>query len=188
MGKETWKCYEHRLNNGFFEKYLNGDGIDIGGGDDCLVVPNGTVRLFDKSDGDAQYLNTILSNTFDFVYSSHCLEHMVDPYIAYENWIRVCKHGKYIYIIVPHEIYYEKLIWPSRWNPDHKHSFTLGEKKLPNSINVYQFMEKFLDKIEIIDVFLNLQNYDHSKPINIDQTANHLDKICCHIEMIAKKR
>lgn len=94
--KETWKCYEQRIENGDFEKYLHGSGIDIGGGDDCLKLPpniNGHVRLWDFKDGDAQYVHRIKNNTFDFVYSSHCLEHMKRPYIAVRNWLRICKRG-----------------------------------------------------------------------------------------------
>lgn len=38
--KETFKNYEDRVKNKDFENYLHGYGIDIGGGDDCLVLPD----------------------------------------------------------------------------------------------------------------------------------------------------
>ena len=77
--RETAKNYEDRVKNGDFSRYLHGYGIDIGGGDDCLILPpgiKGKVRLWDLKDGDAQYLWKIRDEAFDFVYSSHCLEHM----------------------------------------------------------------------------------------------------------------
>ena len=108
MTKETSKCYQLRLSKGYFDNYLIGNGIDIGGGDDCLQITNGTVYCYDKEQGDAQYLSNLEDNSFDFVYSSHCLEHMINPIIALKNWIRVCKSGKYIYVTVPEENLYEK--------------------------------------------------------------------------------
>lgn len=98
MSRETAKNFEDRIVNGDFEKYLHGNGIDVGGGADCLVLPNGIegkVQLWDLQDGDAQYLHSIKDNTFDFVYSSHCLEHMRNVKCALTNWIRVCKGGGY---------------------------------------------------------------------------------------------
>ena len=94
--KETEKNYEARVRNEDFKNYLHGNGIDIGGGDDCLKLPpdvEGTVRLWDIQDGDAQYVHKLKDNTFDFVYSSHCLEHMRDLDTAFTNWIRICKQG-----------------------------------------------------------------------------------------------
>ena len=75
--RETAKNYEDRIANGDFANYLHGNGIDIGGGTDCLKLPEGiegTVRLWDFQDGDAQYMHKVRDESFDFVYSSHCLD------------------------------------------------------------------------------------------------------------------
>lgn len=98
MSRETAKNYEDRIANGDFDMYLHGKGIDIGGGADCLILPEGvqgSVFLWDLQNGDAQYLHSIQDNTFDFVYSSHCLEHMRDIKCALTNWLRVCRWGGY---------------------------------------------------------------------------------------------
>jgi SAM-dependent methyltransferase len=113
-----------RLARGDFDKYLKGDGIDIGAGNDPLRALTGTVRPWDMPDGDAQILAGVGANTFDFVYSSHCLEHMRDVPEALRNWIRVLKPGGWLYIVVPDYILYEKMTWPSRFNHDHKQSFS----------------------------------------------------------------
>lgn len=41
--------------------------------------------------------------TFDFVISSHVVEHFYDPIHAIKEWLRVVKSGGYVYMIVPHK-------------------------------------------------------------------------------------
>ena len=69
--------------------YLSSKGIDIGAGDD-LIFPN--VRRFDQNDGDANRIADFVHDTFDYVFSSHCLEHMVDPKMALLNWWQLVRH------------------------------------------------------------------------------------------------
>ena len=82
-------------------------------------------KNWDLPDGDAQYLAGVPDGTYDFLHSSHCLEHMVDPGIAMANWVRVVRGGGYLVITIPDEELYEHLHWPSRFNGDHKWSFTI---------------------------------------------------------------
>src|SRR5207248_11335926 len=114
------KCKSMREQRGDFDNYLRGSGIDIGAGDDPLIIPNGTVRVWDLAEGDAQLMAGVADNTYDFVYSSHCLEHMRDVEQALRNWVRILKPGGILYLVVPDYILYEKMVWPSRFNPDHK--------------------------------------------------------------------
>ncbi len=122
--QETSKCRPIREARGDFVKYLRGDGIDIGAGDDPLVVPDGAVRAWDKTDGDAQTMAGVPDRSYDFVYSSHCLEHMRSVEEALRNWLRILKPGGFLYLVVPDYLLYEKLVWPSRYNADHKQSFS----------------------------------------------------------------
>lgn len=122
--KETSKCHNVRVRRGDFEKFLRGDGIDIGAGNDPLRPLNGTVRSWDKPEGDAQLMAGISDSHFDFVYSSHCLEHMREVPEALRNWTRILKPGGWLYVVVPDYVLYEKLTWPSRFNRDHKQSFS----------------------------------------------------------------
>lgn len=124
MSRETSKCIRWRREQGHFARYLRGDGIDIGCGDDPLIVPDGTVRQWDRADGDAQYMAGVPDASFDFVYSSHCLEHMVDVPATIHHWLRILKPGGYLYVVVPDYVFYEKCMWPSHYNTDHKHTFS----------------------------------------------------------------
>lgn len=123
---ETTKSHAVRLARGDFANYLHGYGIDIGAGPDPLRLPPGTgeVRAWDVGDGDAQYMEGVADASYDFVYSSHALEHMRDVATALGNWCRILKPHGHLYVVVPDFTLYEQHRWPSRWNPDHKHSFS----------------------------------------------------------------
>ena len=122
--KETSKCERVRQRRGDFAKYLHGHGIDVGCGNDLLRVPDGSVRAWDLDAGDAQLMAGVPADTFDFVYSSHCLEHLRDVPEALRNWARIVRPGGWLYVVVPDYVLYEKMTWPSRFNSDHKQSFS----------------------------------------------------------------
>jgi SAM-dependent methyltransferase len=64
-------------------------------------------------------------NSQDYVYSSHCLEHIADYQQAIKEWYRVVKVGGHIVTVVPHKYLYEKKEQlPSNWNEDHKRFYT----------------------------------------------------------------
>lgn len=42
-------------------------------------------------------------SAFDFVISSHVIEHFYDPVKAVKEWLRVIKPGGFVYIIAPHK-------------------------------------------------------------------------------------
>ena len=64
-------------------------------------------------------------NSFDFVYSSHCLEDMEDVETALKNWVRILKPGGFLYVVVPDFGLYEKYCFPSRFNASHKSTFSI---------------------------------------------------------------
>jgi SAM-dependent methyltransferase len=115
----------------FHQRYLVGRGIDVGSGDDSLATyafmfPRITsVDSWDKAHGDAEVMEGVAPETYDFVASSHCLEHLGNPTIALENWLRITKVGGHVIIVVPDEGLYEQHHWPSRFNTDHKWRFSV---------------------------------------------------------------
>lgn len=50
---------------------------------------------------DAVNISQVENETYDFCFSSHCLEHIANPIKAVNEWLRVIKKGGYIIIIVP---------------------------------------------------------------------------------------
>lgn len=195
MPWEQSKSAKRRFNLGeFHTKYFVGDGIDIGGKPDPLGQYCGifskmnSVRIWDIQDGDAQYMGSVEDNTYDFVHSSHCLEHMHDPKVAFENWIRIVKPGGHIITTVPDEDLYEMGVFPSRFNPDHKWTMTIYKEKSwsPKSINIIGLLVSFSNKIKPIKIELLEEFYrPHLAEQSLDQTATPVAECC--IEFIVRK-
>lgn len=154
---ETSKAKKRRTEEGFFEKYCQGSGLDIGYGGD-LLCPN--CRGWDIEDGDAQTLEGLPDGHFDFVYSSHCLEHVNDAADAISNWWRVLKPGGYLLLYISErDLYERKKTLPSRWNTSHKRFFLLDKEELPDTVGILTLIEKTLENYKIIKSDLCKQNY-----------------------------
>ena len=153
---------------GQLEKAIfKGKGIDIGCGPDP-IFPH--VKRFDQNDGDANHITDYVKEQFDFVFSSHCLEHMHDPYAALKEWWKLVKEGGYLYVTVPEEDLYEQGHWPSIYNSDHKHTFTMYKDKSwsPVSVNVLDLVRSLPDA-QVIKVELQDYGYDYTQK-DVDQT------------------
>lgn len=139
MGRETSKAYHRRLRDGYFERWLVGRGIDVGCGDDA-VTPD-CVR-WDLPQGDAQELPGVPAASFDWLYSSHCLEDLPSPWRALHRWWEVLKPGGRLLLAVPDEDLYEQGVWPSRFNAGHRWSFTIHKSRSwsPVSINLTELL------------------------------------------------
>jgi SAM-dependent methyltransferase len=178
----------------FIQRYFRGVGIDIGAGDHSLnhyahLFPlMGRVVAWDQPQGDAQLMPGVPDNTFDFAHSSHCLEHLRDPVQALTRWVNIVKPGGYVIVTIPDEDLYEKGLWPSRFNSDHKLSFTIGKPRdvprLPNSVNVLDLMNAMLPLASCERVVLIRDFYDDRRP-NVDQTAEGIAE--CAIEFVLRK-
>ncbi|WP_269713426.1 methyltransferase domain-containing protein [Caulobacter sp. NIBR2454] len=163
--QETSKSIMRRSGDArFATRWLIGAGIDIGAGQDTIgnygqLFPLMTsLRSWDLPDGDAMLMEGVADDSFDFVHSSHCLEHLVDPQVALAHWIRICKPGGHLVIMIPDEDMYEQGIFPSTFNDDHKWTFTTGKRESwsPRSINVMDLLSQFthqvsVQKMEVLD-------------------------------------
>ncbi|NCU31969.1 MAG: class I SAM-dependent methyltransferase [Candidatus Moranbacteria bacterium] len=145
---ETTKAKARREKEDFFKKYCQGKGLDIGFGGDP-VVPS--VQGWDWEHGDAQYLKGLVDESFDFVYSSHVLEHMVSPKTALHNWWRVLKVGGFLITYLSHRTTYEKKAQlPSKWNDDHKHFYLLDRDEGPDTYGILPLIARSLTDYEVI--------------------------------------
>ena len=192
---EQSKAAKRRFSDGAFHvRYFVGDGIDIGGKPDPLgqyvnvFARMGGVRVWDLDDGDAQKMAGVVDGSVDFVHSSHCLEHMVDVREALKNWIRIVKPGGFLIITVPDEDLYEQGQWPSRFNSDHKWSFTIhkNRSKLPRSINVIDLSAEFSHLVEVERVLLVNDFFRDALVGKGDQTLTPVAE--CAIELVLRKR
>lgn len=144
----------------FDKNYLQGKVLDIGSGKDPICVD---ADGFDVEDGDAnQILNFLESESYDTVYSSHCLEHMFDPPQALQQWWELLKPGGYLVLVVPDEDLYEQGIWPSAFNPDHKATFRMDSTPSwsPVSYDVKSLVSA-LPKAAIISAERHDMHYDY---------------------------
>ena len=188
---EQSKAAKRRYDDGnFHNRYFIGRGIDIGCGVDSLnnlrhvFLGIQEVKPWDLPDGDAQYMLNVPDNEFDFVTSSHCLEHMFDPRIALRNWIRICKPNGHLVITVPDREMYEQGHWPSIYNADHKVTFSM--KQFPNAENYYMmdFLREFSDVVTVEKIEVIRDFYYEGYPPQ-DQTLHPCIESC--IEIILKK-
>lgn len=177
----------------FPEVIFQGHGLDIGCGYDKMSVEHfPKITAIDGYDqclgnGDAQLLADIPDNKYDFVVSSHCLEHMRDPYEAVRNWLRVLKHGGYLVITVPDWDMYEHRQWPSKFNGDHKTSWTMNQPDMPHVINAVDFVHAVNrdGTINVVKIAEITANYNPALDKSVDQTGGPAE--CC-IEMVLYKR
>jgi SAM-dependent methyltransferase len=192
--KECSKSIPRRLRDvRYATRYFVGHGIDIGGKPDPLALYRElfprieSLRTWDLDDGDAQHMASLPDESVDFVFSSHCLEHLHDPREGFTNWFRILRPGGHVVVTIPDEDLYEQGVWPSTFNKDHKHTFTLNKTKSWSgaSINVIDLilvLGPYADvkKIEVID-----ESYRFDLP-RFDQTLTPIAE--CAIEVIVRKR
>lgn len=188
--KESAKAGVRRAKDHLWQRALTGVGIDIGCGDDPVsqeMFPGITsVDTFDIKDGDANYiLQYRTPGSYDFVYSSHCLEHLVNPAEALRQWFGLLRVGGYLAVTIPDEDLYEQGVWPSKNNGDHKHTFTISKQTSwsPKSINVIELLRDSLPDGKVWDIRLSDLNYDHAIK-GQDQTLGHAE---ANLEFIVQK-
>jgi len=191
VGDETRKANRRRAADPLFQRVFRGRGIDIGHGGDLLnrdnLFPN--VRScdgFDQRDGDAQHILRHRSGqSYDFVYSSHCLEHLQDPASALRSWFDLVRPSGFLILVVPDEDLYEQGNWPSRFNADHKWTFTVRKRQSwsPRSINVVDMYLDSLSAFSFIRISLLDDNYDYAIA-NVDQSAGEAE---VGIEVVIQK-
>ena len=67
-------------------------------------------------------LDIFADSSFDFVFSSHLLEHIVNTEATLKEWMRVIKNDGYLILYLPHKDFYPN-VGQDGANPDHKHDF-----------------------------------------------------------------
>jgi SAM-dependent methyltransferase len=100
--------YPERLNVGnacsfIAEKalgYCRGRGIDVGASEWPLP---GAIPVRDEPHQNAYKLDSFPDGSLDFVFTSHCLEHLARWRDALDLWIEKLKPGGILFLYLPHE-------------------------------------------------------------------------------------
>lgn len=192
--KECSKSIARRLADAnFLTRYFVGHGLDVGGKPDPLALYAGlfprlaSVRTWDLEDGDAQQLEGVPAESIDFVHSSHCLEHLVEPRAGLATWFRVLRPGGHLIVTVPDEDLYEQGVFPSTFNRDHKHTFTIWKASSwsPASINVLDLVAGLGAAAQPLRIELLDATYRFDLP-RYDQSQTPIGE--CGIEFVVRKR
>lgn len=179
MSNETSKNRARRERNGDFEKFFRGRGLDVGGGNDpvtpdCIVYDRKPTLNGRYVVGDAQWISEFGAESFDWIHSSHCLEHLSAPAQALSSWWRLIKPGGHLILVVPDYFLYEKKHFPSLFNEEHKNVFEFR--------TVLQVFEH-LPNCQILRVQINDEGFDYSDKTS-DQTRSGAQ---AELEVIARK-
>jgi SAM-dependent methyltransferase len=192
--KECSKSIQRRLDDSrFTRRYFVGRGVDIGGRPDPLALylelfPLAEdIRTWDIEDGDAQQMKGVPDGHFDFVHSSHCLEHLNDPVEGLRSWLRVLVPGGHLIVVVPDEDLYEQGEFPSTFNRDHKWTFTIHKPRSwsANSINLMDLLLRVGPELDVLRIERLDETYRWALP-RYDQTLTPVAE--CGIEIVARKR
>jgi SAM-dependent methyltransferase len=192
--KELSKSVPRRQRDpNFITRYFKGAGIDIGGYPDPLSLYLElfplieSIKIWDLSDGDAQYMQGVMDEEFDFVVSSHCLEHLYDPFQGIKSWFRIIKPGGHLIVTIPEEDLYEQGEWPPKKNLDHKWTFTVWKESSwsPLSINVVDLVKELGVSADIRLIRVEDSGFRYQMP-KFDQTLTPVAESA--IEFVIRKK
>lgn len=96
------------------KQFCTGIGLDVGAG--RWPLP-GAIPVDAKDGRDAMSLPV---GEFDYVFSSHCLEHLANPIAALEHWASRLKAGGVLFLYLPHP---EMTYWKPQNCRKHLHSW-----------------------------------------------------------------
>lgn len=159
---ETRREFGRRTREGYFDKYFFGHGIDIGCGSDLdandkLDATTASCDRWDVSSGhgDATYMHGVPDEKYDWVASSHLLEHIRDRETALKNWWRILKPGGWLVIMVPHRnLYEQRRTLPSSGNGDHKTFIMPWADEAPDTVGFVPLLLRALEGATIHSVRL----------------------------------
>lgn len=101
----------------FAQQFCKGKGLDIGGLVGCHFPEAQIVNIVENDGYDAYKLP---SGTFDYIFSSHTLEHLPDYIKALEYWKSVLTEDGVLFLYLPHP---EMEYWLPQNNRKHLHCF-----------------------------------------------------------------
>jgi SAM-dependent methyltransferase len=89
--------YSNKMDNVVYSKHTIWNSVDENV-DDYYYYDDKKGKLIIN---DSTNIYNVPSESYDFCFSSHCLEHIANPMKALSEWIRITKIGGYIILILP---------------------------------------------------------------------------------------
>jgi len=90
----------------FAKKICTGQGLDIGCNRPEWAFPG--AQMIDLNFDDNYDAYNLPDNRFDYIFSSHCLEHLPDWVKALDHWTTRLKSGGVMFLYLPH---YDQTYW-----------------------------------------------------------------------------
>jgi SAM-dependent methyltransferase len=105
--------------------FCTGIGLDVGAGKwplpGAFPVDKNT-SLHDVADDHITGAGALHlpEGQYEYIFSSHCLEHLTNPIAALEHWKTRIKPGGVLFLYLPHP---DQIYWRPQWNHKHLHSW-----------------------------------------------------------------
>lgn len=131
----------------FAEEVCKGIGYDIGSMKEEWSLP-GSIPI-DISFNDGYHAMNLPKKDVDYIFSSHCLEHLNDWVDVMDYWYECLKPGGVLFLYLPD---YSQEYWRPWYNKKHKNIFT------PDIINDYlkhkNYKNIFKSGIDLLNSFM----------------------------------
>lgn len=121
------------------------------------------------------------------------MEHLYNPADFINRCLKLLKPGGWIVMTVPDLDLYERCQWPSRFNPDHRTTWSLWRKhwvppgKPIRHLHVY--VPHWITQFNVGRKYANLidTNFDYLLSEDVDQTWLRENGVECFIEILLQK-
>jgi SAM-dependent methyltransferase len=148
-----------------------------------LFIGNSSFKLDEENDyfinisfDEIKYFYTLDANLFDIMIIDKCLQKLDNFYSIFENAKRLLKDNGELIVILPDYRLYEKCLWPSKFNKNHLHSFSINLTrevvKRDSHWNIEENLIPVLKDFGFVNFesILDDNNFDYDKPVLVDQT------------------
>lgn len=130
----------------FAHKICIGTGYDIGYCKKEWKLENAIGIDINKNDGF--HANNLPEEEVDFIFSSHCLEHVDNPYLTLEYWVSKLKSGGVLFLYLPD---YSQKYWRP-WN-NKKHIHIMDKEVLKDCLKEYNMYNFFISGVDLNSSF-----------------------------------
>jgi SAM-dependent methyltransferase len=131
----------------FAKHFCKGKGVDVGFHKEDWKYPGALGA--DLQDESNEYHAHNLPKGLDYIYSSHCLEHLPDWVASVEYWASCLKTGGILFLYLPHENQEYWLPWNNR-----KHLHVLHSEKVAECMRRFGFNNIFSSDRDLNDSFM----------------------------------